>query len=172
MNLYLIGMPGCGKSTISRELASKLKLSRIDLDEEIVKAEGMSIEEIFSKHGEEYFRQTERKILESFPAANRMIIATGGGAPCFFDNIDYMNQAGITIYLDVPASTLTERLTGPGQNIRPMVKNKSRAEVQEFVENKLKERIGFYKKATIQISGANIKTSQILDEFSRRNITF
>lgn len=163
MLLFLTGMPGCGKSTISKELSSKLKLPRVDLDDEIVRSTGMSIEAIFQELGEDHFRKLEKLAVEKACQMEKGIISTGGGAPCFFDNLEKMNHAGTTIFLDVPVSELAKRISKQDPN-RPMVKNMSIQELLEFLTSKREERLSFYLKSKVVVSGPRIKASQILEK--------
>jgi len=163
MLIFLVGMPGCGKSTLAKSLAKSLNLTCIDLDKEIVKAEGRSIESIFETEGETGFRLIEKDIVDKFSKAQNSIISTGGGALCFFDNMDKMNQAGITIFIDVPVEELAKRISGQDPN-RPMVKGKTSDELISFLNQKIKERKPFYSKAQIQLGGSNIKAEEILNK--------
>lgn len=163
MLLFLTGMPGCGKSTISRELSSKLNLPRIDLDEEIVHSAGMSIDNIFQKFGEDHFRELEKQAVEKACQLEKGIISTGGGAPCFFDNIEKMNQAGTTVFLDVPVSELSKRIAKQDPN-RPMVKDKNAQELLDFLTSKRAERLTYYLKSKVIVSGPRIKANQILEK--------
>lgn len=111
MKIFLVGMPGSGKTTIGKELASALNLPFIDLDEEIEKHEGKKITEIFSAEGEDYFRRVESKLLrEHATVQNSFILSTGGGAPCFFQGMDVLNENGLTIFLNTPLATILERI--------------------------------------------------------------
>src|SRR5438874_1229377 len=107
MKIFLIGMPGSGKTTTGKLLAEKLKLTFVDLDMEIEKSEGRSINQIFEKRKENYFREVESMILKKFCSSSEsFVMSTGGGAPCFFNNIKQMNDSGKTIFLDVPAKEI------------------------------------------------------------------
>jgi shikimate kinase len=111
MKIYLVGMPGAGKSTLGKQLASALDLPFHDLDEEIVSREGRSIPDIFAQSGEDHFRQVESATLREF-AGNRdsFVLATGGGAPCFFGNMEILKSTGLTIYMKVSLRVLAHRL--------------------------------------------------------------
>ncbi|OWP65085.1 shikimate kinase [Hymenobacter amundsenii] len=111
MKLYLIGMPGAGKSTLGRALALAYEVPFVDLDEEIVRREQRSISELFAREGEEYFRQCEadvlRDVVARYPA---LVLATGGGTPCFHHNLKVLLETGLTLYLSVPVPELVRRL--------------------------------------------------------------
>lgn len=119
--IFLIGLPASGKTTFGRQLANDLSIPFTDLDAEIEKTENRSIPEIFKQSGESYFRKVEQKVLTSFLNFQEdMVIATGGGTPCFFDNMEQMNANGTTIYLDVPLSEIEDRLAT--DQSRPVMK--------------------------------------------------
>lgn len=99
MRIFLIGFMGCGKSTLGKKLATKLGYDFIDLDYQLEKQMGTSIGNYFAANGEEAFRKLESKTLKEFDYPINGVIATGGGTPCYFDNMDWMNSNGITIYM-------------------------------------------------------------------------
>ena len=170
MNLFLIGLPGSGKSTLGRELSALLKLKMVDTDAEIVASEGKEIEAIFKDSGEPYFRKLEQQILHRLAVNDNQLISTGGGMPCFFDNMEYMNRIGITIFINVPLENLHQRLIGQRSQQRPMLEGKTDEEVLLFLEQKYEERVGFYSKARILVNGANIKVSEIMVALKEHNI--
>ena len=108
--IYLIGFMGSGKSHVGKKLAAALYAPHMDLDSLIESSTGMSIKEIFAKHSEAYFRLLERRALHNTAFGPKRIVATGGGAPCFYDNMDWINRHGLAIYLDATPQVLAERL--------------------------------------------------------------
>ncbi len=170
MKLFLIGLPGSGKSTLGRELASALKLRVFDTDAEIIAVEGASIEVIFKNSGEDYFRKKEQEILYQLAEENQVLISTGGGTPCFFDNMDYINKKGISIFIDVPVETIHQRLIGQRIHNRPILEGKTDEEVFLFLKQKYEERYPFYSKAIVHIKGSNIKTRDILEELTIKKL--
>jgi len=111
MRLYLIGMPGAGKTTLGRALATAFELPFHDLDEEIVRREGRSVADLFGTEGEAYFRRREAEVLRELLAeAPRLVLATGGGTPCFHQNLEVLLETGMTLYLAVPVEELVRRL--------------------------------------------------------------
>src|SRR5688572_8772700 len=111
MKIFLIGMPGSGKTTLGKELAAHLFIDFVDLDAEIEKTEQKSIAEIFSRQGESHFRLVEARLLREWAAGSAsFVMATGGGAPCFHKGIETINEYGISIFLDCPVSTLIDRV--------------------------------------------------------------
>lgn len=158
--IYIIGFMGSGKTTVGKQLARQLQYNFIDLDNEIEKAAQQSISDIFSALGEPGFRRLEKEQLEKTYKSNATVIACGGGTPCFFDNINHMNENGITIYLRMNARELLSRLKNK-QNHRPLLAGKSEAELYAFIEQKLSEREAFYLKARHIIHGLNFKISDL-----------
>lgn len=109
--VFLVGLPGSGKTTLGRKIAQEQRILFVDLDEEIIKVEGQSIATIFESKGEDYFREVEHNQLKNVIAAYpRFVLATGGGTPCFHDNMELMNENGLTIHLDTPLKEVEERL--------------------------------------------------------------
>ncbi len=141
---------GSGKSRTGRELARLLQYPFIDLDQWIVDHAQMSIPLIFREKGEAYFRQLETKALRSQGRNNQMVVACGGGAPCFFDNMAWMNKNGITIFLDAPAALLHQRLRSE-MHTRPLLKGQSEEALLEYIHNKMEERRPFYEKALLHV---------------------
>jgi len=161
MKVFLIGMPASGKSTIATELSTIFSYKKIDMDEEIVKRERKSIEEIFTQEGEPYFRKIERQLLHRLSSEDDLVISTGGGAACFFDNMKQMNQSGITVFLNVSMEELASRIFTQKAQERPMFKGKTYQEVLELLKHKFSERKTYYEKAQIIIPGEGINASAI-----------
>lgn len=155
MKIFLIGFMGCGKSTMGKKLAQQLGYAFIDLDQEIEKILGSTINEYFVAHGEAEFRKLESETLKTFAYPANAVVATGGGAPCFFDNMDWMNGEGISVYIEMSAGALAKRLEG-GKEKRPLLRDLNEAQMIEFIESKLNERDVFYKRALLTISGINL----------------
>lgn len=168
MNLYLIGLPGSGKSTLGEKLAIILNLKLVDTDAKIIAEEGASIETIFKTKGEDYFREKERICLQEISQNDGQLISTGGGMPCFFDNIGYMNQHGISIFIDVPPETIQQRLVKQRHENRPMLENKTDEEVLKFLQQKYQERLPFYSKASLRIQGVNITAESVFEELKNK----
>ena len=163
MRIYLIGYMGCGKSTLGRRLAKHTGLQFVDMDDYIEKRNFKTVPQIFAEEGEAEFRKKERKALEELSEFTDTIIATGGGAPCFFDNINLMNKTGKTIYLNIDPKILAERLL-KSKTERPLIKGKSREELVEFIDETLRKRNTFYKQAKYQITQPDVD----LDELMRK----
>ena len=149
-------MMGSGKSYCAKKIAKKLKLAAYDLDNLVEMTEDLTIAEIFEEEGEEYFRKLEAKILRWFGEKKNFVLATGGGTPCFHKNIDWMNENGITIWLNEPIDVLVERLK-PEKNHRPLISELSDEELGSFLTNKLAERTSFYSQAKHTVEFSSIK---------------
>ena len=146
---------GCGKSFIGKDLADKLGFLFADLDSLIVSnystTEGSSIAKIFDNEGETYFRKLESDTLRGVGKWSNLVVATGGGAACFHENMAWMNENGVTIYLKTSPQLLVQRLKNETEK-RPLLRGKSDEELLEFIEKKVKEREPFYDQANIIIS--------------------
>jgi shikimate kinase len=145
---------GCGKSTLGRKLAQRLNLCFIDLDKYIEERNFRTIPSIFAEEGEEGFRQREKKALEEIAEFENLVVATGGGAPCFFGNMELMNRTGVTLYIAPPVEVLVERLL-KSKNERPLIKGKSREELISFIDENLQKRAPFYEKASVIVRDKN-----------------
>lgn len=146
--VFLIGFMGSGKSTLGRWLKNALGWSFIDMDEVFEAEYKTTIKQFFADKGEAAFREAERAVLHSLLNEKKAIIATGGGAPCFFDNLEVMNKHGLTIYLKLSVDGIISRISG-GKNVRPLVAEKSGDELRQFITEKLIEREPFYTKARV-----------------------
>jgi shikimate kinase len=151
--IFLVGFMGCGKSTVGRNLARALNWQFVDLDTYIQGQQGCSITEIFDRLGETGFRLLEQEALKAVSQLNEVVVATGGGAPCFHNNMAIMKQAGLTIYLQLSPQGLYERLL-PARRSRPLIADKSETELFHFIEVKLAEREPFYKQASVVADAA------------------
>lgn len=155
MKIFLIGMPGSGKTTLGKRLAREMLLAFVDLDKEIEKREGKSVQKVFAENGEDYFRQVESKELTEWAASSKsFIMATGGGTPCFYEGIKVINQSGLSIFLDVPLSTLLSRLEK--KTDRPLLNAADIKEKRERLETLFATRVQFYQQAKITVKNADL----------------
>ncbi|MDR2843855.1 MAG: shikimate kinase [Candidatus Symbiothrix sp.] len=146
--IFLIGYMGAGKTTIGQNLARRLNLQFVDTDKYIESRYRKKINQIFAERGEEEFREMERKALQEVTQFENVVISTGGGTPCFFDNMQWMNQHGQTVYLKVAVEELAHRLNICKQN-RPLIKDKNLDEIRQFVAENLLQREVCYNLAHI-----------------------
>ncbi|MDD6853902.1 MULTISPECIES: shikimate kinase [Prevotella] len=144
--IILLGYMGAGKTTVGKALAKALNLQFYDLDWYIENRMHMTVKQIFDERGEEGFRKIEHNMLHEVAEFEDVVISCGGGTPCFFDNIDYMNQQGETVYLKATPDVLYGHLK-MGRTVRPLLLNKTPDEVKDFVSRQLAEREPFYTKA-------------------------
>jgi shikimate kinase len=155
---------GAGKTTIGRQLAITLGLQFYDLDWYIEMRYHTKVSEIFAQQGEEYFRDLERRMLHEVAEFEDVVISCGGGTPCHFDNMDYMNQQAETVYLKLEPEVLVQHLK-MGRTVRPLILGKTEQDLEEYIRNSLKEREPFYSKAkhTVDVS--------LMDNFEKIAVT-
>ncbi len=152
-NIYIVGYMGSGKTSLGRQLAQQLQIPCIDLDCQIEQVQNQSISAIFEQHGEIYFRELERAaLLQSFET-DRTIISTGGGAPIYKNNMQLMNEEGITIYLNADTQTLFNRLKY-GKAKRPILANLNDEELLQFIDKHLNPRKPIYETAQLQLDAS------------------
>jgi len=169
-NIYLIGFMGSGKTTIGRNISKDLSLSFLDTDKEIEERNCLSINDIFNKKGEAFFRQEEQKIVNKIINLENTIIATGGGLPCFNNNIDLLNKSGCTIYLKYDKESLYNRLLADKKN-RPLIKDFNHQELQEYINNLLTKRKEHYKKSKHAIICKDLETNKLLRQINSLILT-
>lgn len=159
MKLYLIGFMGSGKSSIGKRLAKLLDWKFVDLDECIQKEAAKTIPEIFVDEGEDGFRELERKVLRKSFKLKNAIVATGGGAPCFFDNMAAIREHGMSVYLRCSTDYLRKKLKSSKRE-RPLVKGKSADELEAYIRQMLQAREDYYLRADHVISWENYSKDQ------------
>lgn len=167
MKVFLVGFMGCGKTTLGRKLSSSLGYEFTDLDELIEKNSGMSISQYFEAFGEERFRALEKATLQEHKFAENSIISTGGGTPCFSDNMDWMNSNGLTIYISMSPEALAGRLER-GKFKRPLIKDFSQEELVVFIRERLVIREPYYQRAQHTISGLVDNKEEVVREIISR----
>jgi len=160
MKIFLTGFMGCGKTTLAKKLSARLGYELVDLDHEIEKQAGKSVGEYFALHGESAFRELESQTLKTFPYQQNSIIATGGGTPCYFDNIDWMNLNGLTVYIEMSPIALAKRLEN-GKAKRPLLKALDEQGIVDFITQKLEERNPFYRKASLVVNGISLTAESL-----------
>ena len=160
MRIFLIGFMGTGKSHWGKIWASQFNLKFIDLDNEIEKKLGLRVDEIFEKKGEDYFRIVEVETLIETQQNDNCIIACGGGTPCFKNNMDWMNNNGLTVLLNSTPSKILENIINDNKE-RPLLKKINKGELLFFIEMKLKERMEFYNKAKVQLQAFELNSNSM-----------
>jgi shikimate kinase len=161
MRIYLTGYMASGKSNLGRLVAEKLGFSFIDLDDMFEARFRISVLDFFDRYDEDAFRRIERSLLDETTRMVQTVISTGGGTPCFYDNMDVIKRAGISIYLRWPVTALTERLKVVKRK-RPLLRDLSSAELEEKVKLQLSQREIYYKQADIVIDGQELDPGSLL----------
>ena len=160
---------GCGKSTMGRAVSSLTGLPFIDLDNYIECRYHLSVREIFARYGEDGFRDIERRMLQEVSDFEDVIVAGGGGTPCFFDNMEYMNSHGITVFLNTPIPRLFSRLKR-GKAKRPLIAEKNDEELLNFIQEALNARMKYYSQAQIEFSSEFLENVSEIDRTARKFI--
>ena len=141
---------GVGKTSIGKKLSKQLNWKFVDTDKLIEKKIGLPISEIFNQLGEDFFREQEREILNEIASLENVVVSVGGGLPCFFDNMDRLNEIGTTVYLKLEPEYIVQRLL-ESKIKRPLIEGMTPIELQSFIEKKLMEREVFYELAHLLI---------------------
>ena len=153
-NIFLIGYMGAGKTTIGKQIAKCLGWPFVDMDLFIENRYHKTVPDIFAEKGEEFFRKIEHLILQEVAQFENTVISTGGGTPCFLDNMDLMNRTGITVYLKLPVSELMRRLSA-NKHERPLIKDKNTEELKQFIIDSLEKREMWYSRAGIVFNSSD-----------------
>lgn len=164
VRIILLGYMGSGKTTIGKALSRELNMPFYDLDWYIEGRMRKTIRQIFDERGEEEFRKIERNMLHEVAEFENVVISCGGGTPCFFDNIDYINRQSESFYLKCTPDVLYAHLK-MGKTIRPLLLNKTPNEVQPFISEQLAQREAFYNRAR------HIVDVTLMDSYQKINIT-
>jgi shikimate kinase len=163
--IFLIGFMGCGKTTLGRKLAARLNYTFIDLDHLLEEQAGMSVAEYFASFGETAFRLAEAEVLKNTAYPENAVISTGGGLPCFFDNMQWMKAKGQVVYIKLSPKTLANRLEH-GKEERPLLRDKQGDELINFISTKLTEREAFYMQAQVIADGLNLTADKMVEVLS------
>ena len=167
IRVFLTGYMGAGKTTLGKAFAHALGVPFIDLDWYIEERFHKNIKTLFAERGEEGFRLVEQRMLHEVGEFEDVVISTGGGTPCFFDNMAYMNSQGQTVFLDVSLDVLYNRLRVATFN-RPILQGKNEEELRQFITEALKKRLPFYSQATYRFDANQLESRpQIADSVSR-----
>lgn len=167
MTIFLIGFMGSGKTYLGKILSSHMNIPLIDLDEWIEKREKRSISKIFEQEGELAFRLMETTALHELDEMSQsgmdLIVSTGGGTPCFHDNMDLMNRIGTTIWLNPPIDTLLSRLAKEKDH-RPLLSRLTNEQMSDFVNQKIQDRIIFYNQAKVRVDDADVDIEGLIKQ--------
>lgn len=162
MVVYMIGFMASGKSTLGKRLASTAGWKFYDLDSRIEDMEGRTVADIFSQSGEDYFREVETDALRNMPDDKDMVIACGGGTPCYKDNMDFMNKTGVTVYLKLDVATLGQRLINARKN-RPLLSDMGQDELLQYIEGLLAIREKWYRKSQLIVDGMKAEPGRLAE---------
>lgn len=167
--IILVGLPGCGKTTFGRQLASKLELKFLDLDYLIEEKYAHKIPDIFAVYGEEVFREWETETLkENLSREGGFVLSSGGGCPCFNENMKLINDSAISVYLDVPLEEIAARIFSSKHQNRPMFKGMNRDEILAKLESLKMAREIYYKQAKIKLSGGEFSAELLVSELTKQ----
>lgn len=162
MKIYLIGYMGSGKSTIGRLLAEQMQLDYIDFDKNIEEEAGKTITQLFDEFGEDKFRQLEHEYLKRLLVKENIVISLGGGTPCFYNNIELINNSGTSIYLEMDVDSLAKRLSR-AKNKRPLIRDLNDTELKYFIETNLEKRKAIYEQAKYTVQGKNFSSTYLTE---------
>lgn len=167
IRIFLIGYMGAGKTTLGKAFAREMGLTFVDLDWYIEERFHKSIRQLFTERGEDGFRELEKRMLHEAAEFEDVVISTGGGTPCFLDNMEYMNTMGDTIFLDVDIKVLFRRLKVAKQQ-RPLLVQKTDEELMAFIMENLQKRLPFYIKAKHVFNGEKLEDRHQIKESVER----
>jgi len=163
MRIFLIGFMGSGKTHWGTRIAEQMQVPFYDLDAVIVSAEGMSIAEIFSEKGEEYFRYMEKQTLEELVLREEnFVLSAGGGTPCFFNNIEFMKKNGKVLWLNTSLEALNQRLLKE-RMLRPLLRGIDEAGLRAYIIRKLSERKMYYEQADLMVHEEMMGLDSLVD---------
>jgi shikimate kinase len=164
MKIFLIGFMGSGKTHWGRLLSKKLGIPFFDMDEQVTTHGGKPITEIFTQDGEEHFRLLEKDVLYMITESHdSFVMACGGGSPCFFNNIDYMNQSGTTVWINTPMDVLFNRLVKEKAN-RPLLRDLSDDQLHRFIIRKFADRKIYYEQADVTVEEDPVRLDELIEK--------
>ena len=161
--IVLVGFAGAGKSTIAKKIAQHFKFSILDTDKMLEEKYRISVFDVFEKYDENVFRQLEYKILEEALQQKNVVIATGGGAPCFFDAMKLINENAYSIYIEMSSKSLTHRLIN-AKVTRPHTQNKTEEELLAFITEQLALRAPIYQQAHFTVKGEDFDLQNVIQK--------
>ncbi|MEP7165320.1 MAG: shikimate kinase [Ferruginibacter sp.] len=160
MRIFILGFMGTGKTHWGKLWAEANNMEFFDMDALIEKEEQASVVDIFEREGEDYFRVKEASQLRDLSKHDNCIISCGGGAPCFYENMQWMNDNGTTVYLSAPPAYILQNVLSEKEK-RPIIKNINEAELLFFIEQKLKERLPFYNQAMLTLDAETLDVNSL-----------
>ena len=168
MKIFITGYMGAGKSSAGRRIARRLGFEFIDMDDEFESMQGVSVSEYLLKKGEELFREKERDLLKEISLRNGdFVISTGGGTPCFYENMDLINRSGISVYLEMHPKSLAVRLE-EAKGERPLLNKLKGDRLIQKIRDHLEGRKPFYEKAHITVKGENLDMAGLIEKITNK----
>jgi shikimate kinase len=169
MKIFLIGFMGCGKTHWGKLLSQKLSFPFFDLDEKIVEHEGKSVNEIFENEGEEYFRLLEKDVLHLLSESHdSFVMATGGGTPCFYNNIDYLKKQGTVVWINCSTDCLYQRLIKE-KSVRPLISDIPDEKLKSYIVKKYSSRKIFYQQANVILPEEHVTIENMVSKIFHSN---
>jgi len=166
VKIFLIGYMCSGKTTLGKQIAERLGIPFIDLDKEIESTSGKTIVSIFQTDGEDGFREIEKtELLKQIKNQQQFVMATGGGTPCYFKNMDVMKKNGLTIFLNVGVKELVRRNL-QATELRPLLLGMNELQMNAFITDHLKQRLPFYKKSSFTLKESDTDMERIVQEIN------
>lgn len=162
MKIFLLGYMGSGKSTAGKKLASRLGMNFLDLDEYIETEYGKTIPEIFGQDGEDRFRELEHLYLQKVIMGDNLVISLGGGTPCHYNNMELINNNGVSIYFKMSADALAHRLVNAKKK-RPLIDGMSEEQLKSYIHNNLDKREIFYLQAHYKVKAKDLDIDELAD---------
>ena len=161
--IYLVGYMGAGKTTVARRLANYLGWEVADTDAMFEEKYRISICDFFNKYDEPLYRKLESEVLKSTADLENVVISTGGGTACYFDNMDWMNEHGLTVFLRISEKAVVDRLLHAKRK-RPLAEGKTESELTEFVNRHYTERLPFYEQAKITVKAEDLDLENLIKQ--------
>ena len=153
--IYIVGYMGAGKTTAARRLAQRMGWEVVDTDALFEEKYKISVNDFFNKYDEPLYRKLESEVLKSTESLENVVISTGGGTACYFDNMEWMNQHGLTVFLRISQKAVVDRLLHAKRK-RPLAEGKSEAELTEFVQQHYTSRLPYYEQAQITVKAEDL----------------
>ena len=170
MRIVLVGYMGSGKSTLGKKLASKLRFSFYDTDQIIEEQYKISIYNFFEKYEEDVFRKIEYDVLKNALIHNNAVISTGGGTPCFRNNMDIINKNSYSVYIKMHIDSIETRLINSKKS-RPLLKDISQTNLKAFIEKQLLEREKYYNQANLIIKGEKLDINYLIESLKNHGLS-
>lgn len=160
--IYLVGYMGAGKTTAARRLAHRLGWEVVDTDALFEEKYKISVNDFFNKYDETLYRKLESEVLKATESLENVVVSTGGGTACYFDNMEWMNQHGLTVFLRISPQAAVDRVIH-SRHKRPLVEGKSEEELSEFVNRHYASRMPFYEQAIITVKSEDLDVDSLLE---------